>query len=505
MKKTIKIKYVVSFVLLFFSFFFVIVASWVPDNFGAISMSQILFHLRVPMDGADNSFITSFIFQCILPPLVISTLILFFVIKKYKIKLIFKFHFKTSNRNISISISNLMKKLILIISMLIFGLSFHYCASSLYLYDYINDLFDKSIIFENYYVDPSAQDYEFPEVKQNLIYIYLESMETTYYSKDLGGSQEINLIPELYEFTNDYQTFDYGVAENNGFYVPEGAEWTVGAMVAQSSGIPLKIPIDGNSYNSTAFLPGAYSIGEILEQGNYNQELFIGSDAEFGGREYFYNQHGNYDIVDYYSAIEKGYIDKKYYEWWGYEDEKLYDFAKTEILDLANQEEPFNFTMLTTDTHHIGGYKCPKCPDTYEDQYANVIACASAQVYDFISWIQEQSFYENTTIVICGDHTSMDPNFFQNLDENYIRKGYYVFINSKVDYYGNDSKKITTFDLFPTTVASLGISYDGNRLGLGTNLFSNEKTLIEELGWNELQNELKKSSAYYDDYILYGE
>lgn len=37
-------------------------------------------------------------------------------------------------------------------------------------------------------------------------------------------------------------------------------------------------------------------------------------------------------------------------------------------------------------------------------------------------------------------------------------------------------------DLFPTMLASLGVQIEGNRLGLGTNLFSDKKTLMKELG-----------------------
>lgn len=500
-----KIKYIGSFFLMFFSFFFIIVSEWVPNNFGNISMSQIIFHLKVPMEGADSSFIYSFALECIMIPLILSGAIIYLIIKRKKVRIEFIIKDKKRENEKRLSISKMFEQMILGISLLSFLITFNFCANSLTLFDFIEDLFVKSTIFEDFYVNPSNQIYEFPAEKQNLIYIYLESMETTYYSNELGGTQTENLIPELYQLTTEYQTFDYGVAENNGFYIPEGTGWTIGAMVAQSTGTPLKIPIEGNSYSSSSFLPGAYSIGDILEQADYYQELFIGSVAEFGGREYFYEQHGNYNVVDYNSAVESGRIDEDYYVWWGYEDEKLYDFAKLELLEIAEKEQPFNFTMLTADTHHIGGYHCPKCPDRYEEQYANVLACASSQVYEFVSWIQEQDFYENTTIVICGDHASMDPNFFEDLDENYVRKGYYVFINSKIDYYGEQSKKITTFDLFPTTVASLGISYDGNRLGLGTNLFSDEKTLIEILGWGGLQDELRKSSTYYDNNILYGE
>lgn len=57
-------------------------------------------------------------------------------------------------------------------------------------------------------------------------------------------------------------------------------------------------------------------------------------------------------------------------------------------------------------------------------------------------------------------------------------------------------------DMYPTTLVSIGASIKGDRLGLGTNLFSGKKTLIEELGFDYLDNELNKKSNFYDDYIL---
>ena len=162
-------------------------------------------------------------------------------------------------------------------------------------------------------------------------------------------------------------------------------QWTIAGMVSQTAGIPLKIPIHGNDYvNYASFLPGAYSIGDYLKTQDYNQVLFIGSDAVFGGRKDYFKSHGDYKIWDYNTAIEKEKIPKDYHVWWGFEDKKLYEFAKEELIDLANQDKPFNFTMLTVDTHHVGGYVCDLCENEYEDQYANVIACADRQVYEFV-------------------------------------------------------------------------------------------------------------------------
>ena len=53
-------------------------------------------------------------------------------------------------------------------------------------------------------------------------------------------------------------------------------------------------------------------------------------------------------------------------------------------------------------------------------------------------------------------------------------------------------------------MASLGVDIEGDRLGLGTNLFSDKQTLIEMLGYEKVNSELKKNSSYYMNKILLG-
>lgn len=499
-----KIKCFVSFLILFLAFFFLFSSFWVPDNFGEISFAQIIFHIKVPLEGANSSLVYDFIIKCVVFPIFIALVLLFLLHKNKKNYIQYTITSKKTGKEYYFSILKSMGKHSIIVSLILCISFFHLCAEKLGFYGYIENLSIQSKIYEKYYVDASQVSYQFPQEKRNLIYIFLESMETSYYSTDLGGTQENNLIPELYELAQQNQVFDGDLNENRGFYVPEGTGWTAGAMVAQSTGLPLRIPIDGNGYNSEYFLPGAFAIGEILNKAGYNQELLLGSEAEFGGRKYFYTKHGNYHIEDYLSAKENGWIPKDYYQWWGYEDEKLYEFAKEEVTALANENEPFNFTMLTADSHFPDGYRCPQCPDSYDSQYANVLACSSTQVYNFVQWVQEQDFADNTTIVICGDHTSMDQGFFQDVDDNYERKGYYVFINSAIQK-DSQGRKVTTFDLFPTTLASMGITFNSNRLGLGTNLYTDERTMLELYGFDKLQEELRKNSKFYDNNILYGD
>ena len=231
-------------------------------------------------------------------------------------------------------------------------------------------------------------------------------MQTTYAEKQNGGAYDTNYIPELTQLALDNEDFSGDSDVLNGSYTMPSATWTVAAMFAHSSGLPLSIPVERNSMDQQeSFLPGVVTIGNILEEEGYNQTLLIGSDATFGGRRQMFKEHGNFQMKDYYYARDNGLIPEDYRVWWGYEDKKLFEFAKAELTELAAQSEPFNLTMLTVDTHFEDGYWCELCEDIHDgNTYGNVMSCSSKQVAEFVKWIQRQKFYENTTVVITGDH-----------------------------------------------------------------------------------------------------
>ena len=186
--------------------------------------------------------------------------------------------------------------------------------------------------------------------------------------------------------------------------------------------------------------------------------------------------------------------------WWGFDDEDLYSRAKKQLTEISKSKEPFNYTMLTVDTHFEDGYLDEKCKQEYDDQYSNVIKCADTKIADFITWIEQQDFYKNTTIIIVGDHLSMDTDYFK--EKNYVRTTYNVIINSKTPAIKTTNRSYSSLDMFPTTLAALGANISGNRLALGTNLYSKEKTLIEEYGYNYVFKELNKRSSFYNNNIL---
>ena len=62
-------------------------------------------------------------------------------------------------------------------------------------------------MIEDNYVNPSQTTITFPEKKRNLIYIYLESMESTYSDKKDGGAYDHNFIPALTNLALDNINF----------------------------------------------------------------------------------------------------------------------------------------------------------------------------------------------------------------------------------------------------------------------------------------------------------
>ena len=264
----------------------------------------------------------------------------------------------------------------------------------------------------------------------------------------------------------------------------------------------MKVAINGNAYkNYDKVFPGVYNLGDILENNGYNNYFMIGSDADFGGRKDYFEDHGNHTIYDYFYARENEMIDEDYYVWWGYEDKKLFSFAKEKILDAAKKDEPFNFTILTVDTHFTDGYMDSSCEEIFDSAYANAIYCSDSKIYSFVNWIKKQDFYKDTTIIISGDHLTMQSDFY-HMKNWYQRTIYNTIINSPVKPINEKNRLFTSFDMFPTTLAALGVEIEGEKLGLGVNLFSEEKTLIEELGFEYFNTEIGKKSFYYDNVLL---
>ena len=472
-----KVGNILSVILLTIASLLLFSARWMFATWANLSMDELVYHLKAPLEGTNTDMIKTYCLQSIVPTVIILLLSVFLLYRKSK------------KKNI-ISLGYALAAIGILVTTV--GVTW----SKLDVSGYMKGQNTYSTFIDKNYVDPASVKITFPEQKRNLIYIFLESMEMTYADKKNGGAFEKNTIPELTKLAEENEDFSENNKKLNGGISLSGTGWTMGAMFGQTSGLPLSISIDRNAMSSQdSFFPGVTTLGDILKQEGYSQTLLIGSDATFGGRRLYFEDHGSYEIEDYNYALENNKIPEGYKVWWGYEDQKLFGFAKEKLQELSQKDEPFNLTMLTVDTYFEDGYVCDLCEDKFGDnQYANVMACSSKQVKAFIDWVEQQDFADNTTIVISGDHPTMDKDFCQDVPADYQRKVYTTYINASAQKEIEGERVYSTFDNFPTTIAALGAEIKGERLGLGTNLYSSKQTLTECLGVEKEQSELLKKS-----------
>lgn len=483
---------------------------WSREAFGDVTADQLIINMTsgtegtemsVYIDGFEGPFFT-----------ILALTVLFGVVLFTRFDLFFKW----GKRKPIKTLSNLPKR----IACMVFAIAYAVMGmgianEKLDLYMVINSYFIESSFIEDNYADPETTNIEFPEQKRNLIHIYLESWENSYLLPELGGMEGIgtdDLMPNLTKLSYDGIIFSDTDNYFGGPHYGTGTQWSIASMVNQTTGLPMKAPGYKNTYGSDGnFLPGAYTLGELLEREGYEQTMMIGASAGFGALDQYYLTHGNWTIFDHRYAIENGLIPPDYHVFWGYEDDKLFEFAKQEATRLYETGKPFNLTLETADTHRPGGYVSPGKETPFASPYANAIWNSDQDVYAFIQWIKQQPFYENTTIVLIGDHCSMETQFFSDYGYNstdYLRTQYNCILNADPTTLASLQESSTknrlwaNWDYFPTIVAAIGGKIDGERLGVGTNLFSGEPTIFEEYGEDKANTELEKKSTLYNEKIL---
>lgn len=459
------------------------VVLWLIRTWPNLKMDELMYEATAPLEGTGSNMIVAFIQQAVVPMVIAIILAIVLIVILTRAGKIFR---------------RIGKSLLAVASCVCIAIAGTTFWDHLDVGTYVENQTTESEFIEKEYVDPSTANLTFPETKRNLIYIYLESMEMSYADKANGGARDENVIPNLTalaEANEDFSGTDNSIL--NGGYSMPSTTWTMGGIFAATAGLPLQTDVGRNTMTTqSTFFPGITTIGDILEEEGYTNIFACGSPATFGGRELYFEEHGNYTCHDYNYALANGIIPSGYYVWWGFEDDRLIEMVKSDLTELGNSGQPFNYTMLTADTHFEDGYLDDDAEWVFDDNYSNVIFHSDQEISEFVSWCQEQSWYENTTIVISGDHPTMDSDYMLNIDSDYQRRVYTCYINSAVTVENNTERTFTTFDNFPTTLAAMGVEIEGDRLGLGTNLFSSRQTLTEEYGLEKERSELNKKSTF---------
>ena len=468
---------------------------------------QILYYLLNGVENTSPDVTKAIILANIIPVLILFIVLCVLLVGNIKKTVYLNLKFREKKAKIQIYPIKIISKHKGLFTAMVFLIALGTTIKGFKVDAYIAYNLQETKIYEEYYIDGKELNITFPEQKRNLIIISVESLETSLCSRENGGGWEYSIIPELEQLQLENINFSNTEKLGGARSLP-GTAFTSGGLVAHTAGIPLVTPAtlnnDSGAYSGTGrFLDNAYTLGDILEEQGYNLEIMMGSDGEYGGRAQYFITNGNYKIFDLNYAINTGKMTEAEKVWWGFEDDKLFAWAKEEITDLASKSEPFNIIIHTVDTHFVDGYLSQYAENKFATQYENVHAYASKIISEFVQWTQAQDFYENTTIVIVGDHLGMQSEFYKaHIEEDYERTVYNVIINSAIEGTNTTNRQFSTMDMFPTILASIGAEIEGERIGLGTNLFSGKETLTEELGYEYLDNELRKKSTFYNNALL---
>ena len=295
----------------FLSFFS---ARWYIPVYGDMGFASVIYTLTVNLGGVQSGLVSAYMQGAALPAALCTAVICIVLLWQPPRSLVM-----TLCKRIRIRLYPFGKLLRSLCALLLSALLVVSAAQSVGLPQYIADQRDRSVLYETVYVDPADADIRFPDEKKNLVFIFLESMETTFFSQEQGGGLPYNCVPELYRLAEENINFSSNDSVGGFSALPLNA-WTIGAMVGQTAGLPLVTPpgITGNEYGVSGerFLSGAVTLMEILHENGYYQTLMVGSNAAFGGRQAYYTQHGTDHIYDLYTAREDGLISEDYYVWW---------------------------------------------------------------------------------------------------------------------------------------------------------------------------------------------
>lgn len=444
---------------------------WIQNVFGQVSIEQILFHCAVPLtDSVDPHFIWSYSLTTA-GGLLIAVWYSWLLCKKRR------------SRACSV----------LLVSVIV--ICCFYAEKNYDISGYIRNQFETTNIFDSV---PLRNDIHvnFSGERKNLVVIHLESIENTFNRPSVFGEK---VMPELEELALKNLSFGH-------FHQVRGTSWTMGGQTSAFFGLPLLLPVGGNNYGRFKdYLPGAKSLFEILEENGYALEFIAGLNLNFGGKKNMIKSHTKNAVIKDRSWLLEHRKDAQNNagNGWGLRDRYIYETAKKDIALRAQGDAPWAVFLETMDTHGPDNHYFldPGFTAKHHD-FRDVLGACSSMAATFVEWLQEQPFYKDTVIVLLGDHFWMGDSIAGfSLGKRQEREVYNVFVNALPSVERRGTRQFCSVDWAPTILEAIGASLPNRKWGLGVSLFSDQNTLIEDLGEARLNAELGKTSKHYKTFF----
>ncbi|KOF12089.1 sulfatase [Planococcus glaciei] len=313
---------------------------------------------------------------------------------------------------------------------------------------------------------------------RHLFMIQVESMQNFVVGRSLNGQEitpNINaLLEESAYFSNVFQQIGAGTTSD--------AEWITNTGLYTEGMVPIVNKLNGSPVPSLA---------QTLKGHGYGSATYHADDIEFWNRDVLYPVLGFDEIFSNEQIPEIKQVG------YGPADEVLMDFALGELPRQLDAYERIysNIVMMTSHTPFVlpEDMQYLDLPVEYEGthvgHYLQSIRYADEQVGAFIKKLKEQGLFDESLIVIFGDHSGIhgSPLSYEDdvllkdfLGHSYSMKERYtipllftgggLFDAVEMDRLGGQ------VDIMPTALALLGIEHE--KPLMGHNLFQYEKNLL---------------------------
>lgn len=314
--------------------------------------------------------------------------------------------------------------------------------------------------FAVYYKEPNKK---IKKPKLNLVYIYGESLERTYFN----NAAFPDLTPELGALKNN--SLDFSHTEQ----LP-GTDYTIAGLVASQCGIPLFAPFEGNSASSvSSFFPKNICLGDILKNSGYDNYFIQGANLRFAGKDVFLKSHG-FEHLYGSQELKTRVSDPQYRNDWGFYDDTVLDEVWQTFQTLSKSGKPFSLFTLTVDTHHPDGFISRSCErksytfDGKPNQSFSAVGCSQEHIASLIEKIKASPWFKNTVIVVSSDHLAMNNTAWKYLNEQTRNNLFFIIRGDKPSQKILDEKR-NSMDNGATVLDILG---GDNVIGLGRSSLS---------------------------------
>ena len=158
---------------------------------------------------------------------------------------------------------------------------------------------------------------------------------------------------------------------------------------------------------------------------------------------------------------------------------------------------PWGVVTLNLAGHAPNGYPSQSCVEQQGEfdgqDILYSVECSTWLARDLIERLESEGLLDNTLVVVLSDHLTMRVSVWDQLTA-LDRDNTLIMLGDDIQPQ-RIRRDATMLDVFPTVLDALGFRLEGQRAGLGTSLFSDQRTLVEAHGIEVLNERLQEETA----------